>query len=69
MTTLIRHHNDSAASNLGLHCLPIPKVPNLDADSGDPNQTWCSDLSLYRLQMSLDKTNLNLGVSVLFCLM
>ena len=64
--TLIRRRNNSAASDLGLHCLPIPKVPNLDANSGDLDQT----LSLHRLQMSaktpLDKSILNLGGVNLF---
>ena len=52
MTTLIRCHTNSAASDLGLHCLPIPKVPNLNANSGDLEQIRRSDLSLHRLQMS-----------------
>ena len=55
---------NSMASDLGLHCLPIPKVPNLDANSGDPDQTRSSDLSLHSLQMSakcLWTTILNLG--------
>ena len=46
MTTLIRRRTNSAASDLGLHCLPIPKVPNLDANFGDPDQTRRSDLSI-----------------------
>ena len=49
---LIRRHTNSAASDLDLHCLPITKVPNLDANSGDPDQTRRSDLSLHHLQMS-----------------
>ena len=64
--TLIRRRTNSAAFDLGLHCLPIPKVPNLDANSGDPDQTR----SLHRLQMSaktpLDRTILNLGYVSLF---
>ena len=58
---LIRCRINYVASDLGLHCLPIPKVPNLDANSGDPDQTRRSDLSLHRLQMPLDGTSLNLG--------
>ena len=64
MTTPIIHRTNSAVSDLGLHCLPIPNVPNLDADSGDPNHTRGSDLSTPFAnvrKMPLDRTILNLG--------
>ena len=71
MTTLLRGRTDSAASDLGLHCLPIPKVPNMVANSSVPDQTRRSDLTPFAnvRKMPLDRTILNLGVSVLFCLM
>ena len=48
----MRRRTNSAASDLGLHCLPIPKAPNFDANSGGPDQTRRSDQCLHRLQMS-----------------
>ena len=50
--TLIRRRTNPSAYDLGLHRLPIPKVHNLDANSGDPDQAWRSDRSLHRLLMS-----------------
>ena len=66
MTTLT---TISAVSDLGLHYLPIPKVANLDAKGGDPDQTAFSSESTSFAnvrKMPLDRTILNLGVSVLF---
>ena len=62
--TLIRCRTNSAASDLGLHCLPIPKEPNLDANSENPDQTQRSDMSTPFAnvrKMPLDRTVLNLG--------
>ena len=62
---------NSAASDLGLRCLPIPKVCNFDANSGDPDQTaFLSESTPFAnvREMPLERTILNLrGVSfVLF---
>ena len=63
MTTQIRRRTNSAESDLGLHCLP--KVPNLDAKSGDHDQIRRTDLSLHHFanvrKMPLDRNILNLG--------
>ena len=63
MTTLIIRRTNSAAFDLGLHCLPTPKVRDMDANSSEPDQTRRSDLSLHHLQMSAKClwTILNLG--------
>ena len=64
MTTLIRHCTNSAASDLGLHCFPIPKVPNLNANSGDPDYSafWSESTPIANVhKMPLDRTILNLG--------
>ena len=61
--TLIRRRTNSATSDLGLRWLPIPNVPNLDAISNDPDQTWHSDqvYTVCRCPQPLDRTILNLG--------
>ena len=47
MTTLIRCRTNSAASDLGFLYLSVPKVPNLNANIGDPDQTRRFDMSLH----------------------
>ena len=64
MTTLNRRRTNSATFDLGLHCLPIPKLPNLDANSGYPDQTafWSESIAFANVRkMPLDRTILNIG--------